>query len=68
MRALCRVCQTFIHINIAAATRGKGLIIELAVSGRTYQLADIKILHAGEKLNETPPSPVIQYKYLSFFS
>jgi hypothetical protein len=51
MRALCRAGQTFIHINIAAATRGKGLVIELVVAKRTYQLADIKNLHATEKLN-----------------
>lgn len=50
MRALCRAGQTFIHINTAAATRGKGLIIELVLAERIYQLADIKILHKGEKL------------------
>jgi len=53
MRALCRVGQTLIHINMAAETRGMGLIIELVVAERIYQLADIKILHAGEKLNGT---------------
>jgi hypothetical protein len=52
MRALCRAGQTFIHINIAAAMRGKGLIIELVVAERIYQLAGIKILRAREKLNE----------------
>jgi len=65
MRALCRAAQTIIHINIAAAAaRGKGLVIELVLAERIYQLADIKILHAGEKLmNFFYPRPVILYKY-----
>jgi len=66
MRALCRAAQTIIHINIAAAARGKGLIIEPVVAERIYQLADIKILHAGEKLIKLfffYQSPVILCKY-----
>jgi len=70
MRALCRAAQTIIHINTAVAAREKGLIIELVLAEKIYQLADIKILHAGEKLIKLffLPKPSNSVQILKFFS